>query len=345
MRIVAEELFWKLRGERNIKSLVDKNVHIWDANAFDHYIKKEKLTEGYPKHTQAWNEKFAEYQQKIKEDAEFAAWAGDLGPVYGCQVRHWKYGDDLSRLAKKIKDTAKIDIFERIPELEKMKHLFASGEVDQLDTLLKKIQKEPGSRYHILNSWNPGERKDMAIGPCAFWDQFTVYNSKIVDLTNVQRSNDVFLGVPFNEAQEGLLALLIANETGFIPRRFDHLHINTHVYLGVPPRSDFWQEPKNVQEFQRRFNKINPKRKGKYLKLKEWYLNNSAPERSGSERKDHVPFLLEQLSKEPRPLPTLRLKNPDLPLYEAIQMDAWDVIEKLENYNPHKWDNRASMAA
>src|SRR3989344_2333780 len=87
-RLPFEELFWKLRGERNVKGLVDRNVHIWTANAFDRYLKNKGLREDFPKHSSQWNEEFARYKDRLALDSEFASTAGDLGPVYGYQWRH-----------------------------------------------------------------------------------------------------------------------------------------------------------------------------------------------------------------------------------------------------------------
>ena len=306
-KLPFEELFWKLRGERNVKSLVDKNIHIWTANAFDRYLKINGLGEKFPKHSQQWNEEFEKYKDKLANDSNFAG-AGDLGPVYGYQWRHWKDSN--------------------------------GKEIDQLANLLAGIPKKPGSRYHVLSSWNVGDLPDMAIGPCPFWHQFSVFGENM-DLTTVQRSCDVFLGVPFNIAQDSLLVHMVANETGFKPRFFNHSYVNVHSYLGIPPRADFWLDSKNVGEFQRKFREIEYR--SKYLDLREWYINNAPPESLGNERKDHIPFILEQLSKPPKKLPSLQLKK-DTPLLEAIQMPALDYAEIL-NYNPDKWDSKAEMAA
>lgn len=307
-RLPFEELFWKLRGERNVKGLVDRNVHIWTANAFDRYLKSNDLSGEFPKHSKEWNEEFERYSQKIAKDSEFAKESGDLGPVYGYQWRHWRNSQ--------------------------------GEEVDQLVNLLKGIKERPGSRYHILSSWNVGDLPDMALGPCPFWHQFSVFGDNI-DLTMVQRSCDVFLGVPFNIAQDSLLAHLVAEETGFQPRLFNHSYVNVHAYLGVPPRADFWTDEKNVEEFQSRFGRI--RKKYEYLNLRDWYLENAPPESEGNEKKDHIPFILEQLSKPPRELPSLEILN-DLPLLEAIHMPPLEVVE-VEGYEPHRWSSRASMAA
>lgn len=305
-RLPFEELFWKLRGERNIRPLFDKNIHIWDANAFNHYLKKIGTSDMFPKHSPEWNSKFKRYQEKVKEFDEFTDFAGDLGPVYGYQWRHWKKSD--------------------------------SEEIDQLRNLIKGIREKPGSRYHILNSWNPEDLPDMALGPCPFWHQFTVFGNKI-DLTMVQRSCDVYLGVPFNIAQDSLLVNMVANETGFEPRFFNHSYINAHAYLGVAPRSDFWISEKNVRNFQGMFNEI--KKRSEYTDLKDWYTPNANPESSGNKRKDHIPFILTQLSKPPRKLPELEISN--VPLFEAMHMNTNDFAQ-IKGYNPHIWDAKAEMA-
>lgn len=306
-RLPFEELFWKLRGERNVKSLVDRNVHIWTANAFDRYLKRNNLTDKFPKHTTEWNEKFEEYSGRIANDSKFAETAGDLGPVYGYNWRHDKDSD--------------------------------GNKIDQLKNLLKGIKEKPGSRYHVLNAWNVSKLKDMALGPCPFWHQFTVYDDEI-DLHMVQRSCDTYLGVPFNKAQDALMLKMVAKETGLKPRKFIHTMINTHLYLGVAPRADFWTDNKNVESFKNKFDSI--KNRENYLDLKEWYLQTAPAESEGNEKKDHIPFVLEQLSKEPRELPSVELK--DIPLIEAIQNPVGEVVS-VEGYNPHKWDSRAGMAA
>jgi thymidylate synthase len=179
----------------------------------------------------------------------------------------------------------------------------------------------------------------MAIGPCPFWHQFTVYGDNI-DLTTVQRSCDTYLGVPFNIAQDALLLKMVAEETGFNPRFFNHSYVNTHVYLGVPPRSDFWTDQQNVRRFQ---NMFRISERDNFIDLRDWYINNAPPESIGNERKDHVPFILEQLSKEPLKLPSVNLKQ-GVSLFNAINLPVLDYAE-VNGYEPLKWDSKAAMAA
>jgi thymidylate synthase len=307
VRLPAEELFWKLRGERNVKSLVDRDVHIWTANAFDHWVKRNGWRDRFPKHSSQWNEEFERYKEQIASDPKFAKIAGDLGPVYGYQ---WRHGFTRDR-----------------------------KQIDQLKNMLEAIRGNPGNAYHVLNAWNPAKLKDMALGPCPFWHQFTIYGDQL-DLTIVQRSCDELLGVPFNVAQDAVLTHMIANEFGLKPRYLNHMTINTHFYLGVPPRANFWLDSENLESFQKRFKQI--KKRADYLDLRDWYLRKAPGESPGNERKDHVPFILEQLSKAPRTLPTIEVAR--MPFFDLIKQPAKEVIT-LRDYSPHKWDSKAVMAA
>jgi thymidylate synthase len=343
-RLPFEELFWKLRGQRNVKPLIDRNVHIWDANAFDKYLKVNGLREKFPKHTEAWNEEFEKYKKRLVADPSFES-AGDLGPVYGYQWRHGFGGDKfaIDRIEQILDSTSNnsdnsFGILDKIRTVleEKAKGV---GEIDQLAKVVKGIKEKPGSRYHVLCAWNPADLEDMALGPCPFWHQFTVYG-KHIDLTMEQRSCDVFLGVPFNDAQDALLLRMIANETGKKPRYFNHQFVNVHAYLGVPPRSDFWEDGDRVNEFQSRAQ--GARKKKDYLEIRDWYLKTAPKESSGNERKDHIPFILEQLSKPFKKLPFVSIRS-DIPLQDAIEMKASDYTTTFI-YNPHKWDAKATMA-
>lgn len=320
-----EELFWKLRGERNVKTLFDKNIHIWDANGFDMYLRRNGLKEKFPKNTLEWNEEFENYKKRLAEDPEFAKIEGDLGPVYGHQWRHWK---------KPVFVKGHAEETEGVPDHWKVE------EVDQLKKLLENIKNKPSSRYHLLNAWNPGEKDDMALPPCPMVHQFSVWNDQM-DLHLYQRSCDTYLGVPFNISQDSLLLHMVAKETSKTPRKFIHTYSNVHIYLGVKPRSLFWGDQKNIDEFKRRVSGV--KERDGYLEVKEWYVGTAHAESPGNERKDHIPFVLEQLSKEPKQLPKLTLDE-NVTLLEAIQMKALDYA-KIHGYEYHDWDSQAVMAA
>lgn len=306
-RLAFEELFWKMRGERNVKPLVDRNVHYWTANAFDHHIKRNGLRDKFPKHSSQWRAKFEEYKERLTSDPEFAVHAGDLGPVYGYQ---WRHG------------------FER-----------GGAKIDQLQKLLDGLREKPGSRYHVLCAWNPEDLPDMALGPCPFWHQFSVYGKRL-DMAGVQRSCDVYLGVPYNIAQDAALMHIVAGESGLEPGIFSHHYMNVHAYLGVQPRADFWTNPTNVREFQKRFRDAGEGTG--FMALRDWYAQNAPPESAGNERKDHVPFILTQLSREPKSLPILEARR--FPLFDLIQKPAKEIFV-VRDYDPDKWDAKAVMAA
>ena len=82
-KTMVTELLWFLRGETNIKYLVDNNCHIWDGDAFKNYISKTNEFKG------DWPDTMEEFINKIKTDDEFAKKWGELGSVYGKQWRDW----------------------------------------------------------------------------------------------------------------------------------------------------------------------------------------------------------------------------------------------------------------
>jgi thymidylate synthase len=309
LRLPGEEVFWKARGERDVKSLVDRNLHFWTANAFDKHLKTEGRHEEVRKHTLEWDEEFKAYSEVIMSgsaDDPMIKQMSDLGPVYGFQ---WRHG------------------FKRDGE-----------EIDQLKNAIEGIKRNPVSRYHLLNAWNPSDMADQALPPCPMTHQFTSFGGPL-HLHVYQRSCDTYLGVPFNIAQDALLLEMVAKETGNEPGKLVHTTSNTHVYLGVD-RGDFWKNESAVAQF--RGAVANPRDLDAFLKLRDWYVKEAGLEQEANERKDHMPFVLEQLSKEHRPLSRLELE--DMPFFEAIQQPLGDVARVLD-YNPHKWDAKAAMAA
>lgn len=136
-----------------------------------------------------------------------AKFAGDLGRVYGVQWRHWFTGK---------------------------KHWISSNEsvpteVDQLLELVEGIKRDPHGRRHILTSWNPGELDQMALPPCHCFAQFNVTDGKL-DCLMYQRSNDFFLGCPFNIASYALLTHMIAQVCGLGVGEFIHTTGDAHIY-------------------------------------------------------------------------------------------------------------------
>jgi thymidylate synthase len=195
---IFHELLWFIKGETNIKYLVDHDVHIWDEWPFQQYLKAQNLDTKYPMYTPEWDEQKKLYIAKIKEDPAFAEQWGNLGPVYGYQWRHWQGAD--------------------------------GSQHDQIKNLLEQIQKNPHSTRHIVCAWNVGDISKMALPPCHCLFQFFVANGKL-SCQLYQRSADVFLGVPFNIASYALLTHMIAQVCGLGVGDFVHTLGDAHLYL------------------------------------------------------------------------------------------------------------------
>jgi thymidylate synthase len=105
-KTMVTELLWFLRGDTNIKYLVDNNCHIWDGDCFANYKRKINLQNNWEVtlrtmdvDTIGQQELLSqeEFINKIKTDDEFAKKWGELGPIYGKQWRNWdgKSDDEL----------------------------------------------------------------------------------------------------------------------------------------------------------------------------------------------------------------------------------------------------------
>ncbi len=189
---VIHELLWFLRGDTNIKYLVDNGVHIWDSDAFRYYnelcVKHGVLPVDLDTFLAA-----AGVESPI-EGYRF----GDLNHVYGYQWRSW-------------------------PK--------ASGEtIDQIQRVIDTLKSNPTSRRMIVSAWNVADVEDMALPPCHAMFQFFVAEGRL-SCQLYQRSADCFLGVPFNIASYALLTMMIAKECGLQLGDFVHTLGDAHLYL------------------------------------------------------------------------------------------------------------------
>lgn len=192
MKGIIHELLWFLRGDTNIKYLVDNGVHIWDSDAFRYYnelcVKHGVLPVDLDTFLAA-----AGVESPI-EGYRF----GDLNHVYGYQWRSW-------------------------PK--------ASGEsIDQIQNVINTLKTNPTSRRMIVSAWNVADVEDMALPPCHTMFQFFVAEGKL-SCQLYQRSADCFLGVPFNIASYALLTMMIAKECGLELGDFVHTLGDAHLYL------------------------------------------------------------------------------------------------------------------
>jgi len=201
IKSVMTELKWFLKGDTNIKYLVDNKCNIWNGDAYKAYLTKE-TTPGVPPHDHVLS--YDQFIEKIKIDDKFARQYGELGPIYGHQWRHWTVKEDDSY----------------------------DGEyvwVDQIKNLINDIKTNPDSRRLMVSAWNVGDQPEMALPPCHYGFQIYTRPStreekivnpgkyRVVSLMWNQRSVDTFLGLPFNIASYGMLLELIAKECDMIP--------------------------------------------------------------------------------------------------------------------------------
>lgn len=242
-KTMVTELIWFLRGDTNIKFLVDNGCHIWDGDAYKNYVSRQ-TTEDVG--SMKW------FIEQIKTNDEFAKKWGELGPVYGKQWRSWeKYG--YRGVQNGALDCGLISMEDYKKEMY----------VDQIQNLINDLKTNPDSRRLMVNAWNVGELDQMVLPPCHYG--FQVYTRELsweeqvqwvmkntdVELENLyiveeiakpstpkraislmfnMRSVDTFLGLPFNIASYGLLLLMIADEVNMVPDELIGTLGDVHLY-------------------------------------------------------------------------------------------------------------------
>jgi thymidylate synthase len=228
-KVIVTELLWFLRGDTNIKYLVDNGCNIWNGDAFKNYVNTYKGN--FPMGME-------EFVEAIKTNDEFAKRYGELGPIYGKQWRSWNF-----------------------PEVNGY-----FGPIDQIKILIQSLKTNPDSRRLMVNAWNVGELHQMVLPPCHYG--FQVYTrplsfherydlvfdkpydgnglgmintldyldekntpTRAISLMWNQRSVDTFLGLPFNIASYGLLLEIIAQEVNMVPDQLVGNLGDVHLYL------------------------------------------------------------------------------------------------------------------
>jgi len=230
IKTLMTELKWFLKGDTNIKYLVDNGCSIWNGDVYKNYAAKTSMDVG-GQYT------MDEFIQQIKTNDEFAKKWGDLGPIYGKQWREWtneeEYLDGVS--------------YHKYPP------------IDQIQNLINDLKTNPDSRRLMVSAWNVGELDQMVLPPCHYG--FQVYTRElskfersqywgipegqhflddVLDKHNIpkraislmwnQRSVDTFLGLPFNIASYAMLLHLIAKEVNMIPGEIIGNLGDTHLY-------------------------------------------------------------------------------------------------------------------
>lgn len=264
---IIHELLWFLRGETNIKYLVDNGVDIWNGDAYRWYLQEHAkylvnttidehdLVKPYTMEEFINLIKNGEFTQSITSRDIRKYVLGDLGKVYGYQWRN-------------------------------------QNGVDQIKDILDGLKSNPWSRYHILDGWNKADFPEMALPPCHLLYQFIVrplslderislgnnvpefvedcmnddkrgISSNYTALCNIhnipkfylnvnmyQRSCDTFLGVPFNIASMSLLLMIFAKASNMIPKMSRWIGGDVHLYMDHIPvvKEQLTREPLNLPE-------------------------------------------------------------------------------------------------
>jgi thymidylate synthase len=306
---IVTELIWFLRGDTNIKYLVDNDCNIWTGDAYknyckhfmDEYLEKNELGEFY--RNSLIPHPIEEFINKIKTDDEFAKKWGELGPIYGKQWRSWKFTDKFTN-------------GEQIA--------YVNGKIDQIQNLINDLKTNPDSRRLMVSAWNPADLPNMVLPPCHYgfqvWTRelsdeerikllvklenpkgyegvkitdtvqelLTINNipTRTISLMWNQRSIDTGLGLPYNITSYALLLTILGKMTNMIPEELIGNLGDTHIYS------------------------------------------------------DHIDGLKEQLTREPYQLPTLKINSGNenwhlLELDEVLNTLDPSVTFKLENYQSH----------
>ena len=320
---IVTELLWFLRGDTNIKYLVDNGCHIWDGDAYKKYkkewskyvpgdgsFKESEYNTSKPYEAIPYTKE--EFINKIKTDDEFAKKWGDLGPIYGKMWRDWD------------EDTG--------------------VKIDQISNLIEQLKTNPDSRRLMVNAWNPTYLPQMTLPPCHYgfqvytrelsldermkiWTEYYPNNAlmvsynesrhSVMDNDNIpkraislmwnQRSVDTFLGLPFNIASYGLLLEIIAKEVNMVPDELIGNLGDVHLY-----KNHIEQAKEQI---------------GRELSMEEkeeWCRNNS----------NHMDCPM--YTREPYPLPTLKytvhlVDNLGLEVFKNLEVEQFEI----ENYQSH----------
>jgi thymidylate synthase len=252
-KTMVTELLWFLRGDTNIKFLVDNNCHIWDGDAYKRYVNSPEVKIPYSKE---------DFINKIKTDKEWEDKWGELGPIYGNQWRGWGEEKQMDL------DTSTVLRVENGIEKHPYKEFISKQGIDQIANLINDLKTNPDSRRLMVNAWNVGELDQMVLPPCHYgfqvytreltWEErFDIHKKYITEdkldllfefATNEnldslgvpkraislmwnQRSCDFPLGIPMNISSYALLLMMIADEVNMVPDELIGNLGDCHIYL------------------------------------------------------------------------------------------------------------------
>jgi len=144
-KTMVTELLWFLRGDTNIKYLVDNGCNIWNGDAY----KKYKETTKNPVSIMS-------FIDTIKNDSLRAKKWGELGPIYGKQWIRWEHYNEIGQhYSSKTQKIEESDISRREP-------------INQIQNLINELKTNPDSRRLMVSAWNVGELDQMVLPPCHY---------------------------------------------------------------------------------------------------------------------------------------------------------------------------------
>jgi thymidylate synthase len=339
-KTIATELLWFLRGDTNIKSLVDNGCHIWDGDAYKNYESnwlKENPPFAGPYTDPCLTQE--EFINRIKTDDKFAEKWGELGPIYGKQWRSWG------------------PMMRDIIPLETGGYVY-KGPIDQIQNLINDLKTNPDSRRLMVNAWNVGELDKMVLPPCHYGFQvytrelsleerteykkkrdgiartFASYTHQMLDNSNIptraislmwnQRSVDTFLGLPFNIASYGLLLEIIAKAVNMVPDQLIGNLGDVHLYSNHIEQAREQIGREMTWEEQVQWVMKNTDVEMENLYITEEVYKDSTPKRT----------------RQPYPLPTLKhLRTDDKYTLLNEFPSLWNEFKitdfEVENYQSH----------
>ena len=256
-KTMVTELLWFLKGDTNIKYLVDNGCNVWNGDAYKNYLHKVIRDKDIVRYLKSYSidtkgvptiEPYSkdEFIKRIKTDDEFAKKWGELGPVYG---RMWRAFDE------------------------------DAGGIDQIANLINDLKTNPDSRRLLVTAWNPTYLPHQVLPPCHYGFQvytrelsleertqykkkrdgiartFASYTNQMLDGSNIptraislmwnQRSIDTGLGLSFNISSYSLLLMMIAKQVNMVPDEVIGNLGDVHLYLNhiEPIKEQLTREP------------------------------------------------------------------------------------------------------
>jgi len=369
-KTMVTELLWFLRGDTNIKYLVDNGCHIWDGDAYKHYMKVYEIESREGKYGldnlhMLSDLTMGEFIERIKTDDEFAKKWGELGPIYGKQWRSWGRKNVVNYDLENVKSSDQVKVMDLIRndgDYSKydVKVTYQNNSIDQIANLINELKTNPDSRRLMVNAWNVGDLDKMTLPPCHYGFQvytrelsmsekelwyknnninqnepwYPNFPTRAISLMWNQRSVDTFLGLPFNIASYGLLLEIIAKEVNMVPDELIGNLGDTHLY------SNHLEQAK--EQIGRKYTFEE-----RELMLKDamsWRLYNKAVNElmpfGGGMSEYYDAHKIPYHTKEPFPLPTLKhMKTNEF--YKSLGEDLSLITHldnsdfELENYQSH----------